>query len=141
MNYSGYAASDVCLDQKVLSVGKVNWIAIYAIENYERESLMQRLTTTIKREFLDQIIAGEKTSEFRENKDYWEKRLSKLTVPFELNLRNGYAARVAEVTVLINKVKKYTRSTKFYDNGHYELLIAKIIKVTNWKNPSTKTAN
>lgn len=63
-----------------------------------------RLTTTIKREFLAAIVAGTKRIEYREIKPYWTQRFEAWRLPFELRLRNGYAERVPEVTVLIHRI-------------------------------------
>lgn len=48
-----------------------------------------RITTTIKRAWLAEIIAGTKKIEYREVKPYWTKRLKSVTAPFELRLING----------------------------------------------------
>jgi hypothetical protein len=87
---------------------------------------MDRLTTTIKRPWLAEIIAGTKKIEYREIKPYWRDRLAQVEVPFELRLINGMHRRAPEVTALINKVKKDTR------NGAYELHIRKVISFMNW---------
>jgi hypothetical protein len=87
---------------------------------------LDRLTTTIKRPWLAEIIAGTNKIEYREIKPYWRDRLAQVKVPFELRLINGMQRRAPEVTVLINKVKKDTR------NGVYELHIRKVISFMNW---------
>jgi hypothetical protein len=43
-----------------------------------------RITTTIEREWLAEIIAGTKKIEYRQIKPYWTKRFAKVSVPFEL---------------------------------------------------------
>jgi hypothetical protein len=50
---------------------------------------MDRITTTIKREWLSEIIEGTKKIEYREIKQYWEDKLAKVSIPFELRLING----------------------------------------------------
>jgi hypothetical protein len=45
-----------------------------------------RITTTIERECLAEIIAGTKKIEYRQIKPYWAKRFEKVSVPFELRL-------------------------------------------------------
>ena len=42
-----------------------------------------RITTTIEREWLAQIIAGTKKIEYRQIKPYWTKRFATVSVPFE----------------------------------------------------------
>jgi hypothetical protein len=52
-----------------------------------RESY-DRITTTIEREWLAEIVAGTKKIEYRQIKPYWTKRFGKVSVPFELRLLN-----------------------------------------------------
>jgi hypothetical protein len=87
---------------------------------------MDKITTTIKREWLRKIAAGRKTVEYREIKPYWTDRLLKVKVPFHLRLINGMQRKVPEVTVRIDRVRKNSRI------GEYELHIGKIVEVHNW---------
>jgi hypothetical protein len=48
-----------------------------------------RITTTIEREWLAEIIAGTKKIEYRQIKPYWTRRFEKVSGPFELRLLNG----------------------------------------------------
>ena len=85
-----------------------------------------RITTQIKREFLSQIVSGEKKTEYREIKPYWTKKFKSISVPFDLCLINGMpeGGSAPEVLVLIDKIGK--------SNGDYALRISKILKVSNW---------
>ena len=83
----------------------------------------ERITTTIKRQWLAEIIEGTKRIEYREIKPYWTKRL---TSPFELRLINGMNPPVPEVTVLIRKVRMDRRE------GVYELHIKKVMGFKHW---------
>ena len=85
-----------------------------------------RITTTIEREWLAQIIAGTKKIEYRQIKPYWTKRFEKVLVPFELRLLNGMTPPVPEVTVLIHKI------TKDRSAGVYELRIKKVLAFKHW---------
>jgi len=85
-----------------------------------------RLTTTIEREFLREIVAGRKTVEYRKLKPYWTKRLASVGRPFELRLINGMQKDAPEVTVLISRV---VRDEKL---EHYRLHIARILSTKNW---------
>jgi hypothetical protein len=85
-----------------------------------------RITTTIKRAWLAEIIAGTKKIEYREIKPYWTKRLKSVTTPFELRLINGMNPPVPEVAVLIRKVTTNRRT------GEYELHIKKILEFKHW---------
>lgn len=49
------------------------------------------LTLNLKKEYFEQIKAGSKVEEFRECRDYWEKRLSKEFD--EIHIKLGYPKR------------------------------------------------
>jgi hypothetical protein len=83
-----------------------------------------RITTTIEREWLAQIIAGTKKIEYREIKPYWTKRFAKVSVPFELRLLNGMNRPVPEVTVLIHRITRRA--------GDYCLHIKKVLNYKHW---------
>jgi len=85
-----------------------------------------RITTTIEREWLAQIVAGTKKIEYRRIKPYWTKRFENVSLPFELRLLNGMNRPVPEVTVLIHKVTKDRRA------GEYQLHIKKILGFKHW---------
>jgi hypothetical protein len=87
---------------------------------------MDKLTTTIKRQWLREIVSRRKKIEYREIKPYWKKRLKRVGRPFLLRLINGISPRAPEVTVRIDKVVKNSR------RGDYELHIGKILRVQNW---------
>jgi hypothetical protein len=89
---------------------------------------MKRITTTIKREWLDRILARTKKIEYREIKPYWTERLTQpggttIPVPFELRLINGMKKRAPEATLLINKIT--------VSDTDFELHIAKILSTKN----------
>ena len=92
----------------------------------ERKEFMDRLTTTIIREPLAEIIAGIKKIEYRQIKPYWRDRLAKVTVPFEMRLINGMQKGAPEVTVRIKRVRKNTKA------GAYELHIGKVLSFKHW---------
>lgn len=85
-----------------------------------------KITTTIKRQWLSEIIEGVKKIEYREIKPYWTKRLKDISLPFELRLINGMNPPVPEVTVLIRKVTTDRRE------GVYELHIRKVLAFRHW---------
>jgi hypothetical protein len=87
---------------------------------------MDKLTTTIQRRWLSEIVARRKTVEYREIKPYWTKRLESVGRPFLLRLINGMTANAPEVTVQIDRVRKN------YASGNYELHIAMVVEVRNW---------
>jgi hypothetical protein len=87
---------------------------------------MDKLTTTIERQWLREIVARRKKVEYREIKKYWTERLKKVRTPVLLRLISGMVARAPEVTVRIDKVRKNARS------GNYELYIGRIVEVRHW---------
>ena len=87
---------------------------------------MDRLTTTIEREWLADIVAGVKKTEYREMKPYWKKRLEAVSRPFELRLINGMQKNAPEVTVLVDRVRANRRTRQ------YELHIAKVLTHLHW---------
>jgi hypothetical protein len=84
------------------------------------------ITTTIKRQWLAEIVAGTKRIEYRELKPYWSERLKGVKVPFELRLINGMNRPIPEVTVLIGKVTIDRRERV------YELHIKKVLGFKHW---------
>ena len=87
---------------------------------------MDKLTTTIQREFLAEIIARRKRIEYREIKPYWEKRFSAIKAPFILRLINGMSLTAPEVTVRIDRVRRNGRGRCF------ELFIGKVLETRFW---------
>jgi hypothetical protein len=87
---------------------------------------MDKITTTIKREWLREIVAGRKPVEYREIKTYWTMRLSQIEIPFQLRLINGMQPSAPEVTVMVERIRKNARSNSF------ELHLGKIIEVRHW---------
>jgi hypothetical protein len=85
-----------------------------------------KITTTIKRQWLSEIIEGVKKIEYRQIKPYWTKRLKDISLPFELRLINGMNPPVPEVTVLIRKVTMDRRE------GVYELHIKRVLALKHW---------
>jgi hypothetical protein len=92
---------------------------------------MQTLTTTIKRRWLSEIVAGTKTIEYREVKPYWVERFAKYTLPFKLRMINGMSKTAPEVTVLIEKVD-IGRESDVLPTPVYRLHISKVLSYKNW---------
>jgi len=86
----------------------------------------EKLTTTIKRPWLAEIVAGTKKIEYRQIKPYWTKRLRNVTLPFEPRLLNGMNPPVPEVTVLVNRITTNRRTRE------YELHIRKVVGFKHW---------
>ncbi|NOX47490.1 MAG: hypothetical protein GXO89_11000 [Chlorobi bacterium] len=86
---------------------------------------MEKLTTTIRREPLSEILEGTKKVEYREMKEYWEKRLQKYQTPFLLRLINGMSKNAPELTVIVLRIKRDSY------NGLFELHLGEIIETKN----------
>ena len=87
---------------------------------------MEDVTMTIRCEPLYQIAIGIKRIEYREIKPYWTNRLSRVKAPFHLRLINGMTSNAPKVTVLVEQVRKNSRSRNF------ELVLGKVLKVEHW---------
>lgn len=87
---------------------------------------LDRITTTISRKWLAEIIAGKKKIEYRAIKPYWTKRLKGVGRPFELRLINGMKRPIPEVTVIIDRVTSSER------NREYRLHIKKVVDFKHW---------
>jgi hypothetical protein len=87
---------------------------------------VDKITTTIRREYLKDIAAKRKRVEYREIKEYWEQRVKAVNPPFLLRLINGMSKTAPEVTVVVRKLVRNKRERRF------ELHLGKIIEVRNW---------
>jgi hypothetical protein len=96
------------------------------VRERELPATMDRITTTIEREWLAGIIAGTKRTEYRQIKPYWRKRFDSVSLPFELRLINGMQRKAPEVTVLIDRIRRNPATRQ------YELHIARVVRYANW---------
>jgi hypothetical protein len=87
---------------------------------------MDKITTTIKREWLKEIAAGRKRVEYRQLKPYWTERLARVDAPFLLRLINGMQPNAPELTVLVERVRKNSRSKQF------ELHLGQVVNIRHW---------
>ena len=74
---------------------------------------MEKITTTIKREWLKEIVAKRKTVEYRDIKPYWERKFKLIKPPFLLRLINGMSKNAPEVTVEVNRVRRNEKDGRF----------------------------
>ncbi|HEV2424670.1 MAG TPA: hypothetical protein VGZ29_07580 [Terriglobia bacterium] len=87
---------------------------------------MDRITTTIRREWLKEIAAGRKRVENRQIKPYWVRRLSRVQVPFLLRLINGMHPKAPEVTVIVEGIRTDEQS------GNFELALGEVVEIKHW---------
>jgi hypothetical protein len=93
---------------------------------------MDTITTTLKREWFAKIVDGSKRIEYREIKPYWTSRLSKVTTPFRLVLRNGMDHPIPVLTVRIDRIVPNPTRKNRRRKGVYALHIGRILKVEHW---------
>jgi hypothetical protein len=108
---------------------------------------MNKITTTIKREWLREIAAGRKRIEYREIKPYWTLKLKDAEAPFLLRLINGMQSRAPEVTVVVKRVRRNetlvwrrawwgeTGCGEVLQNtrsGNFELHIGRVVETRYW---------
>ena len=91
---------------------------------------MDTITTTLKRRWFAEIVAGTKRVEYREIKPYWTSRLLKVKTPFRLVLRNGMNPPIPVLTVRIDKVTPKPDQRR--RSGTYALRIGRILKIEHW---------
>ncbi len=87
---------------------------------------MDKITTTIKREWLKRIANRTKRVEYRQMKPCWAKKLSHVHTPFLLRLINGMQPKAPEITVTVKRIRKNSSSRQ------YELVIGKIVELKHW---------
>ena|ERR1700679_3471477 len=91
---------------------------------------MDTITTTLKRQWFAKIVDGTKKIEYREIKPYWTSRLSKISTPFRLVLRNGMNPPIPVLTVRVDRIVPNPKGTA--RRGTYALHIGRILKVEHW---------
>ena len=87
---------------------------------------MDKITTTIKRQWYADIVAGRKRVEYREIKPYWTRKLEAVSTPFLLRLINGMSPNAPEVMVVVREIRRNSR------RQCYELHLGSIRSVKNW---------
>jgi hypothetical protein len=80
------------------------------------------LVLSLFKKWFDQILAGEKTIEYREIKPFWERRFTKNTYRY-VRFINGYGATRPFMIIELKEIKKTDKN--------YELYLGNILKVGN----------
>jgi len=65
--------------------------------------MSNQIILTLKKEWFDKILSGEKSVEYREYKPYWQVRLRK--GPTSILFRNGYSKNAPSITADIESIK------------------------------------
>jgi len=92
------------------------------------------LPLTLKREYFDLIANGGKTTEYRERKPYWTKRLEGKTFDI-IRFRNGYHAGAPEMEVEFRGMKKVQK----WGGPWYAISLGKVLRVKRGKPVTSKS--
>lgn len=93
----------------------------------------------LKKEYFDQIIKGEKTSEFREYKPFWINKLINIDGSFKhydlILFQNGYQKNPPQITVECKSIKIIKEKKGFFKHQKYfEIELGKILNKKNISN-------
>jgi hypothetical protein len=94
------------------------------------------LHLTIKKEWFNQILAGTKTSEFREIKKYWSNRLLNKDGTFKeydvIYFKNGFNPDSPYLIIELNEIRIFKEKISlFKSEKFYELVLGKILETGN----------
>lgn len=108
---------------------------------------MKTLKLTLKKKWFDMILSGEKTEEYREIKDFWNRRLTRehelgghyaLKGIFKtyglVEFRNGYASDAPTMTLECKGISKGNAKPEWSDNWQGEVFIIKLGEITSKAN-------
>ena len=87
------------------------------------------LTLTLKKQYFDAILSGEKTIEYRDITDYWRPRLENKEYDTIL-FRNGYRPDSPQ---MMGEYKELTIDRQSNPN-RYALVLGKVLESSNLKN-------
>jgi hypothetical protein len=96
------------------------------------------LYLTLKKEWFDQILAGTKTSEYREYKEFWIKRLANPDGTYKkynvIHFRNGYNPDSRYMAVELKEIKIFKEKINWFKSEkNFELVLGKILETGNLK--------
>lgn len=86
------------------------------------------LCLTLHREFFDAILAGKKKTEYRENKEYWRRRLVGRTYQ-EIHFRNGYATKAPFMRVEFKGLRKFGSGR----GSRFAIRLGKILELKHYR--------
>lgn len=85
------------------------------------------LHLTLHRKWFADIAAKKKRIEYREQKQYWRKRLEGRKYD-EIKFRNGYAPNAPEMRVKFRGLRRYGKGRK----ARYAILLGRILEIKRW---------
>jgi len=93
----------------------------------------ETLVMNIEREHFAAILSGRKPIEYRELKDYWLRRLDRVSpAPFNLRLLNGMLPPVPEAVIRVTKVIQNRKTNEI------ELHLGRVLRVKHWDRAKEK---
>jgi ASC-1-like (ASCH) protein len=86
------------------------------------------LQLNLYREYFAAIAAGKKRIEYRNQTDYWRRRLEGRDYE-KICFRNGYATNAPEMLVEYRGLRRYGKGHK----ARYAILLGRVLKVKRWR--------
>ncbi len=86
------------------------------------------LAMTLNRKPFEAILAGEKKTEYRENKAFWRKRLIGIRYE-EVHFRNGYLAKAPFMRVEYRGLWKYGKGRSSY----FGIRLGRILEIKHYR--------
>ena len=93
---------------------------------------MKYLHLTLKKNWFDLILSGEKKEEYREIKPYWEKRLMGKTYD-KVIFRNGYANNAPQFTIKLKSITQGTGKSEWGAEEGKRYFVLSLGELTNKK--------
>ncbi|MBM3848220.1 MAG: hypothetical protein FJ405_18280 [Verrucomicrobia bacterium] len=87
----------------------------------------------LHRQFFDEIAAGTKTKEYREDTDYWRRRLEGRSYT-EIHFRNGYATKAPFMRVEFKAVRKVGPKR----DAQFVISLGRVLELKNYRKRKDK---
>ena len=94
---------------------------------------MKYLHLTLKKNWFDLILSGEKKEEYREIKPYWEKRLMGKKYD-RIIFRNGYATNAPQFTIKLKSITQGIGKSEWGAEEGKQYFILSLGEIINTKN-------
>lgn len=94
---------------------------------------MKYLHLTLKKNWFDLILSGEKKEEYREIKPYWEKRLMGKKYD-RIIFRNGYATNAPQFTIKLKSITQGIGKSEWGAKEGKQYFILSLGEIINIKN-------
>lgn len=94
---------------------------------------MKYLHLTLKKNWFDLILSGEKKEEYRDIKPYWEKRLIGKKYD-RIIFRNGYATNAPQFTIKLKSITQGTGKSEWGAEEGKQYFILSLGEIINTKN-------